>query len=65
MDFKKKQNTYHVPRYMDLKKKQNIMYPGTWNFDFSSNPCTPVHEISLFSCVAHGGEARVFIFLVF
>ena len=21
---------FHVPGYMDLKKKQNIMYPGTW-----------------------------------
>ena len=24
------------------------MYPGTWNFDFSSNPCTPVHGIQIF-----------------
>ena len=21
---------FHVPGYLDLKKKQNIMYPGTW-----------------------------------
>ena len=21
---------FHVPGYIDLKKKHNIMYPGTW-----------------------------------
>ena len=28
---------FHVLGYMDLKKKQNIMYPGTVNFDFCIN----------------------------
>ena len=31
------------------------MYPGTWNFDFSSNQCTSVHGILIFfHCVARG-----------
>ena len=35
----------HVPGYMIFCFFFKSMYPGTWNFDFSSNPCTGVHEI--------------------
>ena len=35
---------FHVPEYMDLKKKQNIMYPGTWIGRKNKIPCTGVHE---------------------
>ena len=34
----------HVPGYMDLKKKQNSMYPGTWIWRRNKIPCTRVHE---------------------
>ena len=49
----------HVPGYMILCFFFKSMYPGTWNFDFSSNPCTPVHEIWIlfhYLCVAQGVE---------
>ena len=45
----------HVPGYMILCFFFKSMYPGTWNFDSSSNPCTPVHEIWIlfhYLCVA-------------
>ena len=57
----------HVPGYMIFCFVFKSMYPGTWNFDFSSNPCTPVHEIwffSLFLCVAQGVEVGRHIFFV-
>ena len=38
----------HVPGYMMFCFFFKSMYPGTWNFDFSSNPCTPVHGIQIF-----------------
>ena len=31
-----------------VKQNPNFMYPGTWNFVFSSNPCTRVHDIMFF-----------------
>ena len=34
---------FHV-RYMDLKKKQKSMYPGTWIWRRNKIPCTWVHE---------------------
>ena len=49
----------HVPGYMILCFFFKSMYPGTWNFDFSSNPCTPVHEIWIlfhYLCIAQGVE---------
>ena len=27
-----------------------LVYPGTWNFDFCSNPCTRVHEVKKKIC---------------
>ena len=46
----------HVSRYIEFCFFFKSMYPGTWNFDISSNPCTRVHDIliifSLFLCVA-------------
>ena len=29
-------------------ENQNFMYPGTWNFVFSSNSCTRVHDVLFF-----------------
>ena len=52
----------HVPGYMILCFFFKSMYPGTWNFDFSSNPCTPVHEISLFLCVAYALQMNAGIY---
>ena len=52
---------FHVPGYMDLKVKQNIMYPGTWIWRKNKIPCTGVHESEKkkFLCVAQAvGEAR-------
>ena len=44
------------------------MYPGTWNFDFSSNPCTGVHEIlitfTILMCSSGGGGPGLY-FLIF
>ena len=34
----------HVPGYMNLKKKQNSMYPGTWIWRRNKIPCTRVWE---------------------
>ena len=34
----------HVPGYMEFCFFFKSMYPGTWNFVSSSNPCTRVHE---------------------
>ena len=31
-----------------VKQNPNFMYPGTWNFVFSSNPCTRIHDIMFF-----------------
>ena len=49
----------HVPGYMMFCFFFKSMYPGTWNFDFSSNPCTPVHGIQIFfiilMCSSGGG----------
>ena len=36
----------HVPWYMDLKKYQNSMYPGTWIWRKSKISCTRVHELT-------------------
>ena len=42
---------------MDLKKKQNIMYPGTWIGRKNKIPCTGVHESEKkkILCVASSG----------
>ena len=34
---------FHVPGYMDLKKNQNSMYPGTWIWRKNKISCTRVH----------------------
>ena len=48
----------HVPGYMIFCFFIKSMYPGTWNFDFSSNPWNS-DFFSRFLCVAQGvGEAR-------
>ena len=57
---------FHVPGYMDLKKKQNIMY-RVHGFEEKTKFHVPggVHEIlifSLFFSVAQVVEDRVFIF---
>ena len=31
-----------------VKQNPNFMYPGTWNFVVSSNPCTRVHDVMFF-----------------
>ena len=42
------------------------MYPGTWNFVFSSNPCTGVHEISFTILMySSGGGGPGFYFFYF
>ena len=45
---------YHVPGYMDLKKKQNSMYRGTWNIDF----------FTILMC-SSGGGGPGFCFFIF
>ena len=48
---------FHVPGYMDLKKKQNIMYPGTWIWRKNKIQCTGVHESEkkILMCSSGGG----------
>ena len=45
------------------------MYPGTWNFDFSSNPFTGVHEIlisfTILICSSGGGGPGFYFFGIF
>ena len=43
-----KKSIFHVPRYMEFCFFFKSMYPGTWYFVFSSNPCTRVHGILIF-----------------
>ena len=50
----------HVSRYMEFCFFFKSMYPGTWNFDISSNPCTQVHDIliiffTILMCSSGGG----------
>mgnify|MGYP006903838628 CR=1 FL=1 len=60
----------HVPGYMMFCFFFKSMYPGTWNFDFSSNPCTPVHGIQIFFILlmfnsgGGGGPAQKIIFFL-
>ena len=60
----------HVPGYMMFCFFFKSMYPGTWNFDFSSNPCTPVHGIQIFFIIlmcssgGGGGPAQKIIFFL-
>ena len=58
---------FHVPGYMDLKKKQNIMYPGTWIWRKNKIPCTGVHEIlisfTILMCSSGGGGPGFYFFI--
>ena len=59
---------FRVPGYIDLKKKQNSIYPGTWCFVFSSNPCTRVHGFLIFTiivCIELMGWWTGFLFFYF
>ena len=57
----------HVPGYMIFCFFFKSMYPGTWNFDFSSNPCTGVHEIlisfTILRCSSGGGGPGFYFFI--
>ena len=59
MDLKKK-SKFHVPGYMDLKKKQNIMYLGTWIGRKNKIPCTGEYmnlkEKNNLMCSSGGGK---------
>ena len=52
----------YVPGYMEFCFFFKSMYPGTWNFVSSSNPCTRVHERKIFSDNAVGVVWRIFFF---
>ena len=45
---------------------QNLVYPGTWNFDFCSNPCTWVHKVQNFCLekkILQGEFSEIYCFL--
>ena len=58
---------FHVPGYMDLKKKQNIMYPGTWIWRKNKIPCTGIHESekNTLMCSSGGGGGPAQFFFIF
>ena len=58
-----KKSIFHVPGYMDLKKNQNSMYPGTWIWRKNKIPCTGVHksERKIFLCIPQGGVVDFFV----
>ena len=58
---------FHVPGYIDLKKKHKIMYPDTWVWRKNKIPCTGVHEIlisfTILMCSSGGGGPGFYFFI--